>query len=37
MTSGKVRSPVAFDFPVADGSVLIYVPHMPVELSLIHI
>ena len=31
MTSGKVRSPVAFDFPVADGSVLIYVPHMPVE------
>ena len=31
MTSGKVRSPVAFDFPVADGSVLIYAPHMPVE------
>ena len=33
VASGKVRSPVAFDFPVADGSILIYTPHMPVECS----
>ena len=31
MASGKVRSPVTFDFPVTDGSFLIYAHNMPVE------
>ena len=31
MTSGKVRSPVTFDFPVTDASFLIYAHNMPVE------
>ena len=31
MASGKVRSPVPFDFPVTDGSFLIYAHNMPVE------
>ena len=31
MASGKVRSPVAFDFPVTDGSVPVNASYMPVE------
>ena len=31
MTPGKVRSPAALGFPVTDGSILIYAPHMSVE------
>ena len=31
MASGKVRSPVTFDFPVTDGSVPVNASYMPVE------
>ena len=34
MASGKVRSPVTFDFPVTDGSVPVNASYMPVECPL---